>query len=295
MIQVMAPVIPFMTDYIWQNLVRGTEDNEAESIMLGGFPQVISEVEDSDIVENVAVVRDVIATTLRLRNEKALKIKQPLKTLYVLASEKEEKAVKQFENIVKEELNIKSVVFEKDNSKFNTPFLTVNFKTAGAVLKGDVQKLKQMVTDLSDEEMQKWVDQYNAGKVKTDLGELDSNVFVLNNKPKAEFVISTTGTQTLVLDTTLDKDLMLEGLFRELVRTAQVLRKEAGFNIEDRIEMDVVSTSDEVRNLVSTFAEKIKQEVLVKKLNENIVAPDVEKEIEIGEEKAILKLKVLKD
>lgn len=295
MIQVMAPVIPFMTDYIWQNLVRGTEDNEAESIMLGGFPQVISEVEDSDIVENVAVVRDVIATTLRLRNEKALKIKQPLKTLYVLASEKEEKAVKQFENIVKEELNIKSVVFEKDNSKFNTPFLTVNFKTAGAVLKGDVQKLKQMVTDLSDEEMQKWVDQYNAGKVKTDLGELDSNVFVLNNKPKAEFVISTTGTQTLVLDTTLDKDLMLEGLFRELVRTAQVLRKEAGFNIEDRIEMDVVSTSDEVRNLVSTFAEKIKQEVLVKKLNENIVAPDVEKEIEIGEEKAVLKLKVLKD
>ena len=295
MIQVMAPVIPFMTDYIWQNLVRGTENNEAESIMLGGFPQVISEVEDSDIVENVAVVRDVIATTLRLRNEKALKIKQPLKTLYVLASEKEEKAVKQFENIVKEELNIKSVVFEKDNSKFNTPFLTVNFKTAGAVLKGDVQKLKQMVTDLSDEEMQKWVDQYNAGKVKTDLGELDSNVFVLNNKPKAEFVISTTGTQTLVLDTTLDKDLMLEGLFRELVRTAQVLRKEAGFNIEDRIEMDVVSTSDEVRNLVSTFAEKIKQEVLVKKLNENIVAPDVEKEIEIGEEKAILKLKVLKD
>ena len=295
MIQVMAPVIPFMTDYIWQNLVRGTENNEAESIMLGGFPQVISEVEDSDIVENVAVVRDVIATTLRLRNEKALKIKQPLKTLYVLASEKEEKAVKQFENIVKEELNIKSVVFEKDNSKFNTPFLTVNFKTAGAVLKGDVQKLKQMVTDLSDEEMQKWVDQYNAGKVKTDLGELDSNVFVLNNKPKAEFVISTTGTQTLVLDTTLDKDLMIEGLFRELVRTAQVLRKEAGFNIEDRIEMDVVSTSDEVRNLVSTFAEKIKQEVLVKKLNENIVAPDVEKEIEIGEEKAILKLKVLKD
>ena len=295
MIQVMAPVIPFMTDYIWQNLVRGTEDNEAESIMLGGFPQVISEVEDSDIVENVAVVRDVIATTLRLRNEKALKIKQPLKTLYVLASEKEEKAVKQFENIVKEELNIKSVVFEKDNSKFNTPFLTVNFKTAGAVLKGDVQKLKQMVTDLSDEEMQKWVDQYNAGKVKTDLGELDSNVFVLNNKPKAEFVISTTGTQTLVLDTTLDKDLMLEGLFRELVRTAQVLRKEAGFNIEDRIEMDVVSTSDEVRNLVLTFAEKIKQEVLVKKLNENIVAPDVEKEIEIGEEKAVLKLKVLKD
>ncbi|MBQ3214198.1 MAG: isoleucine--tRNA ligase [Clostridia bacterium] len=294
MIQVMAPVIPFMSDYIWQNLVRGTEDNAEESVMLGGFPQVITEVENSDIVENVDVVREVIATTLRLRNEKALKIKQPLRTLYVLASQKEEKALQQFESIVKEELNIKNIVFEKDNSKFNTPYLTVNFKTAGAVLKGDVQKLKQTVTDLTDEEMAKWVEGFNSGKVSTQFGELDSNVFILNNKPKAEFVISTENNKTLVLDTTIDNDLMLEGLFRELVRTAQVLRKEAGFNIEDRIELDIVSTSDLVKSLVEKFGEKIKQEVLVKKLNETIASPDIEKEIELGEEKAILKLKALK-
>ncbi|MBR1984703.1 MAG: hypothetical protein IKA31_03095, partial [Clostridia bacterium] len=106
------------------------------------------------------------------------------------------------------------------------------------------------------------------------------------------FVISTTGTQTLVLDTTIDNELMLEGLFRELVRTAQVLRKEAGFNIEDRIEMDIVSTSELVNTLVKTYAEKIKQEVLVKKLNEVVVNPTIAKEIELGDEKAILKLKV---
>ena len=294
MIQVMAPIIPFMTDYIWQNLVRGTEDNASESVMLSGFPTVITQVENSNIVENVNVVREVIATTLRLRNEKALKIKQPLKTLFVLATENEETALKQFESIVKEELNIKNIVFEKDNSKFNTPFLTVNFKTAGAVLKGDVQKLKQMVTDMSEEQMLSWVEEYKQGKVKTTLGELDSNVFVLNYKAKPEFVVSTENNRTLVLDTTIDNDLMLEGMFRELVRTAQVLRKEAGFNIEDRIEMDVISNSTLINELVKKYDEKIKQEVLVVKLNENIENEDIQKEIELNEETLTLKLKVIK-
>jgi len=294
MTQVMAPVIPFLAEYIWQNLVRGTEKNAQESIMLGGFPEVLNEVEESDIVENVTIVRDVIATVLRLRNEKALKIKQPLKTLFVIASEKEEKAIKQFENIVKDELNIKNVVFEKDNSKFNVPFLTVNFKTAGAVLKGDVQKLKQFVTTATESEMASLVEQFNKGKVLTQFGELDPNVFILNYKAKEEFVISTVNNQTLVLDTTLDRELLLEGLFRELVRGAQILRKEANFNIEDRIEMDVISNSEDIKEVVLNFAEKIKQEVLVKKLNEMIACPEIEKEIEVGDEKVILKLKRVK-
>lgn len=292
MIQVMAPVIPFVTDYIWQNLVRTTETDAPESIMLGGFPQPLTEIEDSNIVKNVDVVREVIATVLRLRNEKSLKIKQPLKTLFVLATDEDKKAITQFEDIVKEELNIKNIVFEEDNSKFNIPYLVVNFKTAGAVLKGDVQKLKQVVSELTDEQMATWVEGYNAGKVKTEqFGELDSNVFMLQNKPKSEFVISVLSNKTLVLDTTLDHDLMLEGMFRELVRSAQVLRKEANFNIEDRIEMDIVSTSDLVKSLVEKFSDKIKQEVLVTKLNAQIACPDIEKQVEVGEETAIIKLK----
>ena len=288
----MAPVIPFITDYIWQNLVRATEKNAPESIMLGGFPQVLTEVENSNIVENVEVVREVIATVLRLRNEKSLKIKQPLKTLYVLATSADKEAITQFEDIVKEELNIKNIVFEQDNSKFNIPYLTVNFKTAGAALKGEVQKLKQVVSELSDDEMAKWVQGYNEGKVNTpQFGVLDANVFMLLNRPKTEFVISVLGNKTLVLDTTIDHDLMLEGLFRELVRSAQVLRKEANFNIEDRIEMDIVSNSELVQSLVQKFADKIKQEVLVTKLNEGVQNAHIEKEIELGDEQVVLKLK----
>lgn len=292
MIQVMAPITPFLCDYIWQNLVRETEKNAPVSVMLGGFAEVVTQVENSDVVKNVEVVREVIATALRLRQENNLKIKQPLKTLYVLATDQDKKAIKQFEDNIKDELNIKNIVFEEDNSKFNTPYLVVNFKTAGAVLKSQVQALKQKVGELSDTQMQKWVEGFNAGKVETEeFGALDSNVFLLQNKPKAEFVISVLGDKTLVLDTTVDQELLQEGMFRELVRSAQVLRKEANFNIEDRIEMDVVSTSSVVRELVEKYSEKIKQEVLVVKLNENIVAPDIEKQIELNDENLILKLK----
>ncbi|NCB48327.1 MAG: isoleucine--tRNA ligase [Clostridia bacterium] len=290
--QIMTPVIPFMTEHIWQNLVRQTEKNAEISVMLGGFPEVENEVENSQVVENVTLVREIIATALRLRNEKSLKIKQPLRTLFIVCDDKTENAVKNFEEIVKDELNVKEIDYEKNTNKFNVPYLSINFKTAGAVLKGEVQKLKELLQNADEKEMNKFVDGFKNAKVKTkEFGELDSSLFILNYKAKDEFVISTDNNVTLVLDITLDKELMFEGAYRELVRTAQVLRKEADFNIEDRIEMDVVSVSDFIKTIVKKFGERIKQEVLIKELNGGISYPDIEKEVEVGDEKVILKLK----
>ena len=144
--------------------------------------------------------------------------------------------------------------------------------------------------------MKKLVEMYKVDNIEIEpFGKLDKNLFNLVLKPKEEYVIASLGADTtLVLDTTLDEDLMLEGAYRELVRTAQVLRKEADFNIEDRIEMDIVSTSDYIRKVEEKYADKIKQEVLVTVLDGNIPAPDFVKEVEVVGEKVILKLKVAK-
>ena len=295
MLIVMAPIIPFMTDYIWQNLVRSSEKNAPISVMLSDFPTPLSQVKDSGVVDDVTLARNVIAMALRLRNEKSLKIKQPLKTLYILGDEKVDSAVKRLEDIVKDELNIKNIEYEKNTDKFNIPYLTINFKTAGRVLKNNVQGLKNYLASLNDAGMRLLVDEYKErAKIEVaGFGLLDKELFNLMLKPKDEFVILTENNLTLVLDTTLDKDLMLEGAYRELVRSAQVLRKEADFNIEDRIEMDVVSTSPFIREVIDRFKDKIMQEVLAPKFNENIPAPDVEKEVEVGDERVILKLKVI--
>lgn len=295
MSQVMAPVIPFLTEYIWQKMVRVTEPEAPVSIMLGGFPKEISGLSQEDILQSADIARKVIASALRLRNEKSLKIKQPLRTLYVLADEKIEKAVRTFENVIKDEINVKYIEFEKNTDRFNIPFLTVNFKTAGAVLKNGVQAVKSVLQNASAEQMSMFVQGFKEGKVALEpYGELDANLFVLNFKAKEEFVISTENGITIVLDTTLDNALMLEGAYRELVRSAQVLRKEAEFNISDRVEMDIVSTSPFISLVIKTYGDKIAQEVLATSFNKGIAVADIEKEVEVADEKVIIKLKVAK-
>ena len=295
MSQVMAPVIPFLTEYIWQKMVRVTEPEAPVSIMLGGFPKEISGLSQEDMLQSADIARKVIASALRLRNEKSLKIKQPLRTLYVLADEKIEKAVRTFENVIKDEINVKYIEFEKNTDRFNIPFLTVNFKTAGAVLKNGVQAVKSVLQNATAEQMSMFVQGFKEGKVALEpYGELDANLFVLNFKAKEEFVISTENGITIVLDTTLDNALMLEGAYRELVRSAQVLRKEAEFNISDRVEMDIVSTSPFISLVIKTYGDKIAQEVLATSFNKGIAVADIEKEVEVADEKVIIKLKVAK-
>lgn len=295
MLQVMAPIIPFMTDFIWQNLVRGSEKSAEISVLLSDFPSVDSNVLSSGVVEDVSIARNIIASALRLRNEKSLKIKQPLRTMFVLADDKTKKAITNLSDIIKDELNIKNIEFEENTNKFNIPYLSVNFKSAGAVLKGEVQALKNYVSGLNEAGMSALVEMYNKNQIEiSQFGKLDASLFVLNLKPKQEFVVFSENNVTIVLDTTIDHNLMLEGAYRELVRTAQVLRKEADFNIEDRIEMDIVSTSPFIREVIDNFSDKIQQEALVKKFNQNIPAPDIEKEVDIMDNPVILKLKAIK-
>lgn len=290
----MSPMIPFISEYIWQNLIRDVFTDSAESVFLGGFGEKLFEVNDKDIVSWTATVRDIITIAQRLRNENQIKIKQPLKTMFLNIKPEAMTAVKQFENIIKDELNLKEIVFEKDNTKFNDEFLTVNFKTAGQVLKGDVQKVKNILAEVSPDEMKKFVSMFNKGKVSiSGFKDLTSDLFVFNYKAKSEYVIATENEKTVVLDVTIDNDLLLEGMFRELVRQAQVLRKEANFRIEQRVEMDITTDSETIMAVVNKYEDKIKQEVLVQKFGKKIDKPDISRELEVGGEVATIDLKAL--
>ena len=131
-----------------------------------------------------------------------------------------------------------------DVEKFNDHYLTLNFRNAGRVLKGDVQKMKQALENTSDDVMESYVKAFDEGKVKVEgFDEFDSELFVKNSKPKQEFILASEDGLTVVLDTTLTQELINEGILREIIRNAQVLRKEAGFEIDDRIEINISSAS----------------------------------------------------
>ena len=294
MLQVMAPIIPFITEYIWQNLVKEIEPNEAISVILSSFPNMAIDCEFESVVNQVAVAREIIAYAQRLRNEKQIKIKQPLKTMYVIGDETVAKAVDSMQQIIKDELNIKNIIIENDYNMFNIPYLSVNFKTAGSVLKGDVQKLKKELEETNENDMINYVNQYQLGKVSTKLfNDLNSNVFVLNYKAKPEYVILTENNITIVLDITIDEELMYEGLYRELVRQAQILRKEAGFEIDERISMYLSTSSTTLNKVITKFEEKIKKEVLVVNYGQKLENANISKDVEVGDEIINISLKRL--
>ena len=290
--RVISPILPFMTEYIWQNMVKEIEMNSEESIFLAGFPESVKVKKVENLDSKTKDVRDIITIAQRLRNENQIKIKQPLKTMYLNVKPETEKAVRDFENIIKDELNIKEIVFEKDNNKFNDSFLIVNFKTAGQVLKGEVQKVKNILAEASEEEMKKYVEMFNKGKVTIDsFKDLSADLFVLSYKAKSEYVIATENEKTIVLDITIDEELFYEGLSRELIRQIQVLRKEAGFKVEDRIMMSLQTESKNLNFVIAKYEDRIKAEVLATGIVSEIEKPSLKTKTEVGEEKITISLK----
>lgn len=294
-VQVMNPIIPFITEYIWQNLVREIEHKESESVVLASFPSVISNDDFSEITKNVEVSRQIIALAQRLRNEKQIKIKQPLKLMYVIGDKSVKLAIDELYSTITDELNIKEVDYAEGSDKFTTKGLAVDFKKAGAVLKANVQKVKTLLAEASEEEMKAIVASYEKGAVN--VGEfkgLSPDIFILTTKPKEEFVIASENGITVILDTTIDEGLMLEGLFREVVRAAQVLRKEANFKIEQRINIFAKSGSADINKMLGLFKQKLMQEVLAVSF-EKQDSPDISKEFEIAGEKVLIELKIAKN
>ena len=158
-------------------------------------------------------------------------------------------------------------------------------------MKGDVQKVKNYLLQASETDMQTLVDEYKHGNVTVgEFKNLSSDLFILSTRPKQEYVIANDGDITVVLDITIDRDLMLEGLSRELIRAAQVLRKEAKFNVDDRIYVEFVTDSKDLNEIINKYASKIKNELLALDISQ-IDAPEIEQDCEIADEKITIKIK----
>lgn len=290
-IRLMSPIIPFITDYIWQNMVREVEANAEISVHLSGFPEKIWEKGYPQNIAETDIARAVITTAQRMRNEASIKIKQPLSALYIIASDEEKPMIETLSAVVKEELNIKKIIFTNDENDFNDAYLTVNFRVAGQALKGEAQKLKQAVDGLNAEDMKKAVAGYEKGSVCAGSFEgLDKSLFDKHLKPKADFVVAKERGMTLALDTSISSGLLEEGVIRELIRQIQVLRKDAGFAVEDRISLALKAENGFIKKAINKYLAKIKEDVLASSYGENLEGA-VEKEITVGGESVTILIK----
>lgn len=290
--QVMAPIIPFMTEYMWQKMVRSFESSAEESIHLSDWPKVLP-YSDSNVLAETEAVRKLIGLALKLRNEKQLKVKQPLSAMYVKTDSDNRLAINNMMNIVKDELNVKDVVFLEDFSSLQKRYLTLNFRNAGAELKENLNNVKKLLEESSDCEMSEMVKQFDSGAL-VNVPEwnkgLESSLFLVKTIYDENYVVGSDGSTEIALLLTLNEELVLEGLYRELLRQCQLLRKKAGLRVEQKIVLGIKSNSVRVNKVVKKYYNSICEETLALDIVEVIDSPSAEEKVNIDESLTVLQL-----
>ena len=287
--QIMAPVIPFMTEYIWQNLIKKVLPGAPESVHLSDWPAVTEGFEDNSIIEKTALAREVIAVAMRLRNEQQIKVRQPLNKLFVCCDGDTADKIRTFEKNILDELNIKSIEYLSDVNELEDKYLAVNFKVAGAVLKQNVNKMKQTLEELDDEQMKALACAAEQGAKVTVPGwegEFEPSIFTVMNKTKKGIVSAEFSAGAAAVDVVLTETLLKEGVVRDVIRQCQLIRKEAGYQVEQRVRVSV-SVEDEF--ILSALTEKkdyIMSELLADLLVFNsAIEADLTKEFAVNDKK----------
>ena len=266
MLTVMAPIIPFTTEYVWQNTVTELEKNAPQSVHLASFPAV--QAYDKELLSAIENARQIIYLGLKIRNENKIKIKQPLKKLFVKGSEAFVSSADLLAEQIKSELNVKEIEKVDSDDTFNVTALTVNFRKAGAVLKARVNELKNALLALTSDQMAQAVASFKqGGEVEVaGFGVVPADIMELKLSPRPEYAVVVEGNNTVVLDVEIDERLAVEGSYRELVRAIQVARKEFGFEISDRIRLRV--SGEGMDEVLASFADNIKNETLALSIGE---------------------------
>lgn len=284
-VRCMAPIIPFMTEHIWQELTRKVLRNAELSVHLSDWPKPIEGIHDDGVLESTALSRDIIATAMRLRNEAQIKVRQPLSVLYVCCTPDQAGKIAVFEQSVLDELNIKAIKYIEDQSVFEDAYLAVNFKVAGAVLKQNVNKMKQSLAELDADAMAALVAQFDqGGKVQVPGWEeaYDASIFQRQTATKQGIVSAECSAEMVIaIDTTITEDLKKEGAVRDIIRQCQILRKDAGYQVEQHVAVSIVTADSFLDGALKDDEAHIASELLADSLSfETLADADLARDID---------------
>ena len=255
-----APMIPFMTEEIYQNLVRSVDKDAIESIHLCDFPKVQEAWINKELEEDMEELLKIVVLGRAARNTANIKNRQPIGTMYVKA----EKEMGQFyTDIIADELNVKEVKFAKDVESFISYSFKPQLRTVGPkygkLLNGIRKALSEINgTEAMNELRSKGVLTLDIDGSKAELTEED---LLIETAQTEGYVTETDGDVSVVLDTNLTPELIEEGFVREIVSKIQTMRKEAGFEVMDKIHI-YAKDNDKILELMKNHKEEIMSEVL---------------------------------
>ena len=283
--KVAAPMIPFMTEDIYQNLVRSIDKDAPESVHLCDFPTANKEWIDKELEDNMEHLLDIVVMGRACRNTANIKNRQPIAKMYVKA---DYKLSEFYVTIIEDELNVKSVEFTDNIENFISYTFKPQLKTVGPKYGKLLGGIRQALSTLDGNKAM--AELRSSGELKLDINGnevvLSESDLLVDTAQMEGFVTESDNKLAVVLDTNLTPELIEEGFVREIISKIQTMRKEAGFEVMDKINV-YVKDNKVIEDIMKTHAEEIQSEVLAEE-----ILPDTtqgyEKEWNINSQKVTL-------
>ncbi len=262
-----APLIPFMTEEIYQNLVRTNDKNAPESIHLCDYPKANAAMIDKKLEENMEEALHIVVMGRAARNAASIKNRQPIGMMYVKAAHTLDSY---FTDIVKDELNVKEVAFREDVSDLTSYSFKPQLKTVGPKYGKQLGGIREYLSNVDGTQAMKdlkanGVLKFEVSGVEISLGEED---LLIDVAQKAGLVTEADNYVTVVLDTNLSPELIEEGFVYEVISKIQTMRKDAGFEVMDHIKV-AINGNAKIAGIVNANKEAICEKVLAEDILED--------------------------
>ena len=263
-IKVLSPVLPFVTENIYQNLVCNLDENAPESIHLCDYPKPDESKIDSDLITKIDALRKLVEYGRSSRNKANIKIRQPLSKLsFHIHDDSIAEFIIDQQSIVLDELNVKALIRVESESELIKYDVKPNLPLLGQKFGKDLGLIRKNLNDIDGMEILKEIRKNK--KYKLELGE--KSVFLLREDLLIENIsndgLSSNGDDNITVGITLklDNNLIMEGHVRDIIRQVQTMRKNANFAVEDRIKIHM-DIDNKIKDAISSFEELFKNEVL---------------------------------
>lgn len=288
LVKTAAPMVPFVTESIYRNLVCSIDKNAPESVHLCDFPMVHEEYIDTELEKNMELVLEIVVLGRASRNETNIKNRQPVANMFVKA---EYELPDFFKEIVEEELNVKKVTFVDDMEAYLTYSFKPQFRVLGPKAGKQIGEIKAALAKVNGHEAKAELEKTGELKLTLKAGDVTlkpEDVEVTMAQTEGYNCQRYNGV-TIALDTTLTEDLLEEGFVREVISKIQTMRKENGFEVTDHIKVSL-SGNEKLENLVKKNEQYLKEVTLADEVAYGSLA-GTSKEWNINGEKVTIAVK----
>jgi isoleucyl-tRNA synthetase len=270
-IKIIAPILPFMSEEIYQNLVASINPDEPESVHLCKYPEPDPDFLKDGLTEEIEFVKKIVEMGRSIRNKVQIKVRQPLAEIFIKTkTEKEKSIIKSLKSLILDELNVKKLNLISDSSQLVSHSVKLKYNIVGPKYGKKVKEIEQYINNLPIKEIEQKIRSGSGIEIQgvKDNEEkivLLSNEFFIVSNALDNIAVLEEDDYIVALNTNLTKSLILEGITREFVRHIQDIRKETQLNVMDRIIVHC-NVPDEVKEAIQKHIDYIKRETLAEEL-----------------------------